>query len=136
RLKTLGAAVFGQLDWSINDSWHVLPGIRYNYDTKDVNFNRQTYGGLQTDDTDLLALKNVVYSNQAFTTDVEESNFSGQITVAYKPTLKVNAFGTFSTSYKPVGVNLGGLPTASGEVMKDLARVKPEYVTHYEAGIK
>lgn len=136
RLKTLGAAVFGQLDWSINDSWHVLPGIRYNYDAKDVNFNRQTYGGLQTDDPDLLALKNVVYSNQAFTTDVEESNFSGQITVAYKPTLKVNAFGTFSTSYKPVGVNLGGLPTASGEVMKDLARVKPEYVTHYEAGIK
>ncbi|HYF69698.1 MAG TPA: TonB-dependent receptor, partial [Ohtaekwangia sp.] len=136
RLKTLGAAVFGQLDWSINNAWHILPGIRYNYDAKDVNFNRQTYGGLQTNDPDLLALKNVVYSNQAFTTDVDESNFSGQLTLAYKPTLKVNTFGTFSTSYKPVGVNLGGLPTSSGEVLTDLARVKPEYVTHYEAGIK
>jgi iron complex outermembrane recepter protein len=135
RLQTFGAAVFGQVDWAITKRLHVLPGLRYNYDQKEVDFNRQTYGGLQTDDPALLALKRAVYSDQAFTADVEESNLSGQLTLAYK-THKVNTFATYSTSYKPVGVNLGGLPTASGEVLTDLARIKPEFVSHVEVGIK
>ncbi|RYZ48601.1 MAG: TonB-dependent receptor, partial [Sphingobacteriales bacterium] len=136
RLKTFGAAIFGQLDWAITEKFHVLPGLRYNYDQKDVDYSRVTYGGLQTTDPALVALKNSVYSNQAFATKVDESNLSGQVTLAYRASEKFNAFGTFSTSYKPIGVNLGGLPTAGGEILLDLARVKPEYVTHYEVGVK
>lgn len=136
RLKTLGAAVFGQLDWAITEKLHLLPGIRFNYDEKQVNFNRETYGGLQTEDPDLLALKRAVYANQQFDASVEESNFSGQITLSYKAAGRVNTFITYSNSYKPVGVNLGGLPTSSGEVLTDLARIKPEYVTHVEIGVK
>lgn len=136
RLKTFGAAVFGQLDWAVTPQLHLLTGIRYNYDTKDVNYDRKTYGGLQSNDPALLALKRSVYSDQSFVTDVEESNASGQITLAYQPTPRINSFVTYSTSYKPVGVNLGGLPTQAGEVLVDLAKIKPEYVTHYEAGIK
>jgi iron complex outermembrane receptor protein len=48
----------------------------------------------------------------------------------------LNAYATISTSYKPIGVNLGGLPTKNGEVMTELAEVKPEYVFHYEFGVK
>lgn len=136
RLQSLGAAAFGQLDWAITERLHVLPGIRYNYDQKEVDFSRQTYGGLQTDDSALKALKNAVYTNQAFTADAEESNFSGQITLSYKASKRINTFATYSNSYKPVGVNLGGLPTANGEVLVDLARIKPEFVTHGEFGIK
>jgi iron complex outermembrane recepter protein len=135
-LKTFGAAVFAQVDWAITESLHLLPGVRYNLDKKEVDYNRQTYGGLETDDPALVALKRLVYTDQAFTADVSESNFSGQLTVAYRPTMRINTFATYSTSYKPVGVNLGGLPTSSGEVMTDLAQIKPEYVTHIEAGIK
>jgi iron complex outermembrane receptor protein len=136
RLKSFGGAVFGQVDWSITDKLHVLPGIRYNYDQKEVDYDRKTYGGLQTDDPQLIALKRVVYTDQAFNADVDESNVSGQLTVAYKATKNINTFATYSTSYKPVGVNLGGLPTSSGEVMVDLAQIKPERVYHLEAGIK
>ncbi len=136
RLKTLGAAVFGQLDWAITDKLHLLPGIRFNYDEKQVNFNRETYGGLQTDDPALLAIKRSVYTDQQFDASVDEWNFSGQVTLSYKATGRVNTFVTYSNSYKPVGVNLGGLPTASGEVLIDLARIKPEYVTHVEIGVK
>ncbi|MDJ1498706.1 TonB-dependent receptor [Cytophagaceae bacterium DM2B3-1] len=136
RLKTFGAAVFGQLDWAITPTIHVLPGLRYNYDKKEVDFNRQTYGGLQTDDPDLIALKRLVYTDQAFKADVDESNLSGQLTVAYRPNKGINAFVTYSTSYKPVGVNLGGLPTDKGEILTDLARIKSEYVNHVEIGIK
>ncbi len=136
RLKTFGGAVFGQLDWAITDKLHVLPGLRFNYDKKDVDYKRETYGGLQTTDPALLALKNGVYSNQAFMFGVEENNFSGQLTLAYKASKQLNAYATYANSYKPVGVNLGGLPTANGATLIDLAKVKPEYVTHYEVGVK
>ncbi len=136
RLRSTGAAVFAQVDWELLPFFHVLPGLRYNYDKKDVNYLRQTYGGLQTSDPALLALKRQVYSDQAFDAKASESNFSGQLTVAYKPSSRLNAFATLSTSYKPVGVNLGGLPTANGEVLVELARIKPEYVTHTEVGVK
>ncbi|MBU7577530.1 MAG: TonB-dependent receptor, partial [Flavihumibacter sp.] len=136
RLETFGAAAFGQLDWAITEKLHVLPGIRYNYDRKKVDFDRQTYGGLQTEDPALLALKRAVYTDQAFSADVDESNISGQLTVSYKVRSDINAFATYSLSYKPVGINLGGLPTSNGEVMIELARIKPESVTHYEVGLK
>ncbi|MPR36208.1 TonB-dependent receptor [Salmonirosea aquatica] len=136
RLQSFGGAAFGQLDWSITDKLHLLPGIRFNYDQKEAAYNRQTYGGLPTHDPALLAIKNAVYSNQEFNVQVDEHNFSGQLTLAYKASKAVNAYATYANSYKPVGVNLGGLPTANGKVLIDLAKVKPEYVTHYEVGVK
>ena len=136
QLQTLGAALFAQADWSITERLHIMPGIRFNYDKKDVDYDRRTYGGLQTEDPELLALKRIVYTDQAFKADVEESNFSGQLTIAYKASNTINSFASVSTSYKPVGVNLGGLPTTNGEVMTDLAQIKPEYVTHVEFGVK
>jgi iron complex outermembrane recepter protein len=136
RLQTFGAAVFGQLDWAITERLHVLPGIRYNYDKKEVDFERKTYGGLQTTDQSLIALQRMVYSDQAFVADVDESNFSGQLTVAFKAKEDINTFATYSVSYKPVGINLGGLPTANGEILLDLARIKPESVRHIEVGAK
>ncbi|RAJ10869.1 iron complex outermembrane receptor protein [Chitinophaga skermanii] len=136
RLKTFSGAVFGQLDWKITKQLSLLPGIRFNYDDKEVDFKRETYGGLQTTDPALLALKNVVYSNQAFKADIDDTNWSGQLTLAYKPNDRLNAFATYSTGYKPVGLNLGGLPNASGKPMTELAVIKPEEVRHYEVGLK
>jgi len=136
RLQTFGAAVFGQIDWAITERFHVLPGIRYNYDKKDVEYDRKTYGGLQTTDPALLAIQRLVYTDQAFTANVDESNFSGQLTLSFKARENINTFATYSLSYKPVGVNLGGLPTSNGEVMTDLAVIKPESVRHFEVGVK
>src|SRR5690606_3537882 len=44
RLKSFGAAVFGQIDWAITEKLHLMPGVRFNYDKKDVDYSRQTYG--------------------------------------------------------------------------------------------
>ncbi len=136
RLQTFSGAVFANLDWAITERLHVLPGIRFNYDRKEVDFNRQTYGGLQTDDPDLIALKRAVYTDQSFAADVKNNDWSGQLTVSYKASDQVNIYATSSTNFKPVGINLGGLPTASGQVLIELAQIKPEYVTHFEAGVK
>lgn len=135
-LNTFSAAVFGQLDWKITDRLHLLPGLRYNYDKKKVDYDRQTYGGLQTTDPALIALKKLVYTDQAFQADVDDTNFSGNITLSYKASDKIIAYATYAKGYKPVGINLGGLPTLAGQPILELAVIKPEEVNHYEIGVK
>jgi len=137
QIHSTSAAVFGQLDWAITKSLHVLPGLRYNYDRKNADYDRKTYGGLQTTDPALLALKKLVYTDQNFSSDTDNTDFSGNITVSYKATDKIKGYATFAKSYKPVGVNVAGLPTpAAGQTLADLAVVKPEDVNHYEFGVK
>ncbi|KAF2515211.1 TonB-dependent receptor [Flavobacterium foetidum] len=137
RIRASSAAVFGQLDWAITERLHILPGLRYNFDKKDAHYARTTYGGLQTTDPQLLALKKLVYSDQAFDSSTDNTDFSGNITVNYKATDKINIYGTFAKSYKPVGVNVAGLPNNSaGQPLLELAVIKPEKVYHYELGVK
>jgi iron complex outermembrane receptor protein len=136
KLKTFSGAIFGQLKWAITDKWTILPGIRFNYDNKTVNFRRETYGGLRTDDPVLIALKKKLYSDQAFDKQEDDTNFSGQLTVAYAPDKRVNTFATYAKSFKPIGLNLGGLPSKDGQPMTELASIKPEEVHHFELGVK
>src|SRR5690606_36537365 len=79
-IKSLSAAVFAQADWELINHLHILPGIRFTYDKKDVDYDRQTYGGLQTTDPVLLKLKGDVYKNQAFNTSTDNNNLSGNLT--------------------------------------------------------
>lgn len=135
-IKSVSAAAFANLDWEFVEGFHILPGLRYNYDKKDVVYDRSTYGGLQTEDPDLLALKNLVYTNQSYTASADENNLTYQLTLSYRPSRRINAFATYSTSFKPIGVNVSGLPNINGEAATELAVIKPEDVKHYEIGIK
>jgi len=137
RIRSSSAAVFAQIDWSITDRLHILPGLRYNFDKKDAHYARTTYGGLQTSDPALLALKKMVYSDQSFDSSTDNTDFSGNLTLTFKANDKINAYATYAKSYKPVGVNVAGLPTDSkGAPLLDLAVIKPEKVNHYEIGVK
>ena len=136
-IRSSSAAVFGQIDWAITERLHVLPGVRYNFDKKDASYDRRTYGGLQTTDPALIALKKSVYSDQSFASNTDNTDFSGNLTLTYKVSDKINAYATYAKSYKPVGVNVAGLPTDSkGLPLLDLAVIKPEKVNHYEVGVK
>lgn len=136
-INSTSAAVFGQLDWAITNQLHVMPGLRFNYDKKDGDYNRKTYGGLATTDAALVAIKNNVYKDQAFISSTDKTDFSGNLTLSYKASDKINAYATYAKSYKPVGLNVAGLPTpAAGQTLADLAIVKPEDVNHYEIGVK
>jgi iron complex outermembrane receptor protein len=135
-IKSVSAAAFANLDWAITEGLHLLPGVRFNYDEKKVSYNRTAYGGLETNDPDLLALKTGVYSSQFYESEADENNLTYQVTLAYKANKRINAFATYSTSFKPVGVNVAGLPTISGQTATDLAVIKPEDVTHLEVGVK
>lgn len=138
-LESFGAAAFANIDWALTEKLHVLPGVRYNYDKKTVDYRREGYGRFDTTGharaAELAAIR-TIYSNQAFNFTTDESNVTYQLTLAYKASSNFNAFATYSTSYKPVGVNVGGLPTVNGQPDLSLARVKPEYTTHVEVGFK
>ena len=62
----------------------LLPGIRFNYDHKDVDFDQQVYGGLQTTNPALIALQQSILAPQAYQANVSDANTSGQLTVGYK----------------------------------------------------
>jgi iron complex outermembrane receptor protein len=137
RFRNVSAATFGQIEWLITDRLRVLPGLRFNYDQKEVDFDQQVYGGLPTTDPALVALKLSVLAPQKYSADVDDTNTSGQLTVAYKVSPAVNTYGTYSTGFKSVGLNLNGVPTdAAGNPVLSAATVKPEDVRHYEFGVK
>lgn len=136
-INSTSAAAFANVDWEIFKGFHVQPGIRYNYDQKKMDYAREVYGGPTNPTAAQIAIQKKVYANQAFNTTAENTNLSGILTVSYKPSARINTYATYSTAYKPIGVNVAGLPTLpDGTADVSLATVKPEYVTHYELGIK
>ena len=78
------AAVFGQVAVALTDRLRFLPGVRFNYDHKDVDFDQQVYGGLQTTDPALIALQQSILAPQAYKANVSDANQSGQLTLATK----------------------------------------------------
>jgi len=144
-IKSQSAAAFASIDYELFEGFHILPGIRFNYDKKDVNYDRVAKGGLDVDAGDftenektvLKGIKNGVYSSQKYVTDADETNFTYSLTAAYKPNSKINTFATYSTSFKPIGVNVAGLPSPeAGKTILDYAVIKPEDTKHYEFGVK
>ncbi len=104
---------------------------------RDVDFNQQVYGGLQTTNPALIALQQSILAPQAYTADVNDTNTSGQITAAYKIAKSVNAYATYATGFKSVGLNLNGVPTdAANQPVLSAATVKPEDVRNFEVGVK
>jgi iron complex outermembrane receptor protein len=135
--RNSSSAVFGQLEWTVTDRFRLLPGLRYNYDQKKVDFDQQIYGGLQTTNPALIALQRSILAPQAYTADVDDDNLSGQITAAYQVSNAINTYATYATSFKSVGLNLNGVPTdALDQPVLSAATVRPEDVRHIEAGVK
>jgi iron complex outermembrane receptor protein len=104
------AALFGQLEWAVTDKLRVIPGIRLNYDRKEAFYDAQVYGGLQTNDPALIALQRSILAPQTYAVDADDTNVTGQLTVAYAFADWINAYATYATGKKSIGVNLGGVP--------------------------
>jgi iron complex outermembrane receptor protein len=70
--------VFGQVEVPLTDRLSLLPGLRFNYDQKEVQFEQQAYGGLQTSNPALVALQASIFAPQAYQADVDDTNLTGQ----------------------------------------------------------
>jgi iron complex outermembrane recepter protein len=136
RYRNFSGALFAQMDWRITEKLIVNPGIRINYDQKSVDYKQTVSGGLATNDPALIALQNKVFSPLAFQADVDDWNFSGQLGLRYALSEKAMTYTNYSYGFKPVGLNLGGIPSENGQPVLELAVIKPERVSHFEIGIK
>lgn len=137
RLDNLSAAIFGQLDWNVTKRFRLLPGVRFNYDLKQADVAQTISGGLSPATAAQRNLQNSILSAQSFAANADDFNVSGQITGTYDITDAINVFATYARSFKPVGVNLGGLPlNAAGQPATEIATIDPEDVRHLEAGLK
>jgi len=130
-------AAFAQANWDVTSRFSIVPGVRFNYDTKDASFNSVVTGGLVTADPVLLARQRSILAPQSYTADFSDFNVSGNITLNYALTDDINVFATYARSFKSGGVNLSGLPTdALGDPILAAAQIAPEKVKHYELGLK
>ncbi len=135
--RNVSAAGFGQVEYYFANRWRITPGLRLNHDTKKLNYDQQVYGGLQTTNAALIALQRSVLSPLTYKADIGDTNLSGQVTLSYKAGENANAYATFATGFKSIGLNLGGVPTdALGNPIVSAATVRPESVHHYEVGLK
>jgi iron complex outermembrane receptor protein len=132
------AAFYGKVTWNISDTLSLAPGIRVNHDKKDGSYNAIVSGGLPNPTPAQQALKNGVLQNQAYQANFSDWNFSGDVTLSWKPVDGVLAYATYARSFKSGGINLSGLPTKADGVTPalDAATVAPEKVNHYEIGLK
>ena len=97
----MSAALFGQIDWAITDRLHLLPGLRFNYDQKDVDFDRRVSGGPANPTAAELQQLLSVYRPQAFEADVDDTNISGQLTLQFAASDRINAYATYATASSP-----------------------------------
>ncbi len=132
------AALFGQLEWEVTDKLRIIPGLRFNYDEKDGFYIATPYGGLDTSgNAQLRALQRGVLSPQNYSSEGDDDNISGQLTVAYDIAEHVKAYATYSTSFKTFGLNNNGIPNdVNGNPDVALASILPEDTKHIEIGVK
>ena len=141
-LKSTSLALFGQVSWKVTDSFTIQPGARLNYDKKSGYYERRVFTGDGTElfgnETDARSLAQLgVFRPQVSTAKASDWNFTYDLTASYKLSRDILAYATYAKSFKTVGINQNGLPTdAAGIPIQATAQIKPEKVSHFEAGIK
>ena len=142
RLKNFSGAVFGKLNWKIDDRFTLSPGARLNYDDKVgsyVSIVRDAQGTLvpATGGTARQAAQRDAIQPQAFNDEAYRAwNVTYDLTASYKPARDVLLYATYAHTFKSGGLNLNGVPVVNGVVQTQLAQIAPEKVDHFELGAK
>lgn len=135
---TYSEAVYGQTTWHVTSRLSLTGGLRYTLETKSGDYS-QWQGGTAAPIADLptpwqstaVTVRNsYAPTAAAYHVSTTRGNLSGVLTLAYKITPDVLAYGTYSRGYKSSGLNL--VRTTPGvRVM-----VAPEEVDAFEIGLK
>ncbi|RYD65009.1 MAG: TonB-dependent receptor [Sphingomonadales bacterium] len=142
RLKNFSGAVFGKLNWKVDDKFTLSPGLRVNYDDK-----VGSYVSVVTDSAGVVvpysggtarqAAQREAIQPQAFRDEAFRAwNVSYDLTASYKPSRDVLLYATYAHTFKSGGLNLNGVPVVNGVVQTEFAQVDPEKVDHFEIGVK
>ena len=101
-----------------------------------MDFDQQVYGGLQTTDPALIALQLSVLAPQAYKADVDDTNTSGQMTVAYQVTRRQHVRDICHQLQVGRAEPERRADGCAGQPILSAATVKPEDVRHVEVGVK
>jgi iron complex outermembrane receptor protein len=142
RLDNASAALFGQLGWHVTDLLTIQPGARLNYDRKDGLYRavvtdgtgkRVVFGPTDSVTRDQLS----ILAPQFFEPKYRAWNFSYDLTASYRVARDINAYASFSKTFKSGGVNLNGVPNdAAGNPLLAAGTIKPEHIRNIEIGLK
>ncbi len=134
--RTRSYAAFGQATWHATDRLNITGGLRFTHEDKSGLFDQYTAGGNDlsalnpADRAAAQALRDAIYPEVSYTTDLKDDALTGQVTLAYDVAPDVLTYATYSRGSKSGGLSLGVLPTGVSPV------VKPEIVNSFELGIK
>ena len=130
QLDTVSAALFTQFDFTVGERLHLIPGLRYNYDKKEVDW-RQDALNVPVIPAGSPRPPTPAYTNASALVEDDDTNLSGQLTVAFDASDRINYYATYATAFKSIGVNLGPPPPGGAFI-----EIPPEDLTHIELGLK
>lgn len=104
-------AIFGQLEYAVNDQWTVSAGGRYSRETKESNISG--FGG---------GLEQIISAKDTF------PDFSPAFSATYSSSETLTWYGTISKGFKSGGVQIAPNPEAE--------TYDPETLWNYEIGVK
>lgn len=145
--STESMGLFGQVDYSVSDSFGLTFGLRYTTEERSFDYindfgDRDGDGGMSNNDG---VLTNFLYQLFlldffppevfAFSGDIDNDNISGKFGIEFRPSDDVMIFANYSRGFKSGGFNGGFLDLTDGIVPEDTP-YDEEVLNSFEVGIK
>lgn len=136
-------AVFGQATWNIDEQLSLTFGLRYSDEEKSADFHWEgdyAFGNVPSALVGALAAFQTGSPYDDFSTDYDDDNISGTISLNYLISEEFSVYGRIAQGYKAGGINMDrsapgqapGAPTPN----PDGTHFDPETVDSFEIGFK
>jgi len=120
--SNVGAAAFGEVEYSITPKLSIITGFRFDYEYRENTFNG--FGDLADVNGQLIETR------PDTTVDGEYTALSPKLAVTYSLTDNANIFASYTRGFRAGGVNAQRLPDGIDQTFD------PEYSDNFEFGVK
>ena len=129
------AAVWGSIDWELNENFQIHAGARLNYEDKELNLTSQRFTVLAGGDALRLRPSSI---ESHVSSAAREEGWAGDIIATYTPAPDVSFYMRYARGWKGPHINGGILnPGPEDSERGDLATpVEPEKIDSIEMGLK
>ena len=115
--------IYGDIDYAVNEKWHVIGGLRYSKDKKDFSWYipHTSFADIRP------GVANLLFPVVDMDASDTWSKVTGRLVTSYQLTDKQMVFGSYSTGYKSGGFD---------SLVPNTQSFSPEDTTNYEVGYK
>jgi iron complex outermembrane receptor protein len=130
-LTTDSSAAFAQATWHVSDPFSITGGLRYTYEKKSTNVDREAPTGPNP------LIGSFLPAYESGTLRLNDDNISALLSAAYQLDSDVLLYGSASLGAKSGGINPAVPPGVAGGIPDNQSLyVDPEKATDYELGFK